>query len=199
MKVVIIGATGLIGTRIAETLEKNHQVVRVGHSGGELRVDITSGESIERLFAAVGRFDALVCAAGSAAFGPFTGLSDEDFRRSLQDKLMGQVNLVRFGVKSAADGASFTLTSGVLADNPIPGSAAVSLVNGAIESFAKAAALEMPRGQRINVVSPPWATETLEKLGMDASQGTPVARFVEPYVQSLEGKITGQVLEVRGA
>lgn len=196
MNIVLIGSTGLIGTEIGKALSARHEVVQVGHSSGDLRVDITSKKSIEMLFEKLGRFDALVCAAGSASFGNFTELGDEDFARSLSDKLMGQVNLVRAGIRHIADNGSFTLTTGVLAHHPIPGSAAVSMVNGGLESFVKAAALEMPRGVRINVVSPPWATETLEKLGMDTTHGTAVAKFAEAYREAIEGASNGAVIEL---
>ncbi len=99
--------------------------------------------------------------AGDAKFAPLTSLSDDDFTFSLRNKLMGQVNLVRYGMSAMRDGGSFTLTSGVLAQTPMVGSGAVSLVNAGLEGFVRAAALEAPRGIRVNVVSPPWVTETL--------------------------------------
>ncbi len=108
---------------------------------------------------------------------------------------MGQVNLVRLGLSSIGEGGSFTLTSGVLAHHPSPGSAAISLVNAAVEAFAGAAAIEMPRHARINVVSPPWVSETLRAMGRDPSGGLPVAVVAQAYVRSLEGTATGEVLE----
>src|SRR5437879_7764576 len=88
---------------------------------------------------------------------------------------MGQVNLVRYGLGSVVDGGSITITNGVLAQQPSRGSAAISLVNAGLEGFARAAALEAPRGIRINVVSPPWVTETLQALGMPPHGGLPAA------------------------
>ena len=137
----------------------------------------------------------MVCAAGQARFAPLVELSDDDFQFSLANKLMGQVNLVRFGFDAVRDGGSFTLTSGVLARAPMPGSAAISLVNAGLEGFARAAALEAPRGVRVNVVSPPWVTETLQALGMDPGLGQPAATVAQRYVQSVEGSQTGAVLE----
>jgi len=112
---------------------------------------------------------------------------------------MGQINLVRFGLDHVADGGSFTLTSGVLAQSPMPGSGAISLVNAALEGFARAAALEAPRGIRVNVVSPPWVTETLRALGMDASGGLPAARLANHYVEAVEGSRSGTVLNAASA
>jgi NAD(P)-dependent dehydrogenase (short-subunit alcohol dehydrogenase family) len=92
------------------------------------------------------------------------------------------------------DGGSITLTSGVLSHSPMPGSGAISLVNAGLEGFARAAALEAPRGIRVNVVSPPWVTETLQAFKMDVSLGQPVSKVAPLYVQSVEEKVTGQVL-----
>jgi NAD(P)-dependent dehydrogenase (short-subunit alcohol dehydrogenase family) len=117
---------------------------------------------------------------------------------SLSNKLMGQVNLVRFGVPSVADGGSFTLTAGLLARQGARNAAAVSLVNAGLEGFARSAALELPRGLRVNVVSPPDVAETLRARGQDPSRGLPVADVARAYVASVEGRQTGTVLDPRG-
>ena len=132
-----------------------------------------------------------------AKFGPLTELTDADFQLSLFNKLMGQVNLVRIGFSHITDRGSFTLTSGVLSQEPMPGSAAISLVNSGIEGFVRAAALEMPKGVRINVVSPPWVKETLEAMGRDSSSGMPTATVAKAYVESVEGAKNGVVIDAR--
>ena len=196
MRVIVIGATGTIGQAVAEALADRHDVVRASHSQGEHRVDLASSDSIERLFQAVGSFDAVVSAAGRAIFKPLTDLADADFDLSLGNKLMGQVNLVRIGLRHVADGGSFTLTGGIFGRAPVPGSAAISLVNTGLEGFAAAAALELPRNIRVNVVSPPWVTETMVAMGMDPAPGTPAAQVAKAYVQSVEGQESGRVIEV---
>jgi NAD(P)-dependent dehydrogenase (short-subunit alcohol dehydrogenase family) len=194
MRIILIGGTGTIGSAVYKLLSTSHEVLRGARTGGEVRVDMTSPESIREMFEKVGRFDALVCAAGQARFAPLEKLSDEDFAFTLANKLMGQVNMVRLGMEHVADGGSFILTSGVLAQQPMPGSAAVSLVNAGLEGFMRAAALEAPRGIRVNVVSPPWVRETLEKLGMDAAPGMPAAQVALAYQKSLESLCTGEVI-----
>lgn len=197
MKIVLIGATGTIGTAVARALADRHELVRVSHSKGERRVDLAAKTSIERLMEDVQPFDAVISAAGQAAFKPFQELSDDDFQLSLSNKLMGQVNLARIGLRYIKEGGSFTLTSGVLARQPMPGSAAISLVNSGLEGFVLAAALERPRGIRVNIVSPPWVRETLHALGMDPSGGMPAADVARAYVHSLEGQGNGEIIDAR--
>ena len=198
MKVLVVGGTGTIGRAVADALRAaGHEVVSAERGGGDLRVDITSPESVQALFAQAGRVDAIVSCAGGAAWKPLDQLTDEDFEMSLHYKLMGQVNLARYGADSVADCGSITLTSGVLASEPMPGSAAVSLVNAGLEGFARAAALDLPRGIRINVVSPPWVTETLQAMGMDTSIGMPAAQVAGAYLDAVGGAHNGQVLDAR--
>ena len=197
MRVIVVGATGTIGKSVVKLLAQEQEVVKVAYKSGEYRLDMAQKDSIEKLFQEVGPFDALVCAAGVARFGPLSELSDEDFQLGVSGKLMGQINLVRVGLKHINDNGSFTLTSGVLSQHPMPGSASISMVNAGIEGFARAAALELPRGIRINVVSPPWVKETLEALGMDSSIGIPAQQVAQAYRASVAGTRTGNVINAR--
>jgi NAD(P)-dependent dehydrogenase (short-subunit alcohol dehydrogenase family) len=197
MRIIVVGATGTIGKSVAKLLMAEHTVVKAASRSGEFRVDITRKESIEQLFREVGPFDALVCAAGVARFAPLGELSDEDFQLGLDSKLMGQVNLVRAALNHIADNGSLTLTSGVLSQQPMPGSSSISMINAGIEGFVRAAALEMPRGIRINAVSPPWVKETLAALGMDTSIGMPAERVAQAYRSSITGARSGVIINAR--
>lgn len=197
MRVVVVGASGTIGSAVVAALSARHDVVAVGNKQGAIRVDLASADSIQQMFQTVGTFDALVSTAGRAAFAGLDDLKDTDFQLGLSNKLMGQVNLVRIGRQFANDRASFTLTSGVLSREPMKGSASISMVNAGLEGFARAAALELPRGMRINVVSPPWVTETLIARKMDPSIGLPAATVAKAYLASVEGTATGQTLDPR--
>lgn len=196
MRVLVVGATGTIGTAILAALAPRHEVIPASRSGAPHKVDLADADSIAAVYDAVGKVDAVVSAAGQAAFGPLPRLSDADFALSLGNKLMGQVNLVRRGLDHLTDGGSFTLTSGALARYPAPGTPALALVNGGLEAFVGAAALDLPRGLRINVVSPGWVTETLIALGMDPSAGTLAAVVAQGYVESVEGSFTGRVIAI---
>jgi NAD(P)-dependent dehydrogenase (short-subunit alcohol dehydrogenase family) len=196
MKIIVVGATGTIGKAVTAALGRSHEVVAVSRTGA-VKADLLDSGSIRRLFDSVKDVDAVVCCAGGAAWKPLAQLTDEDFDTSLRNKLMGQVNLVRTAMQHVRDGGSITLTSGVLAQEPMPGSAAVSLVNAALEGFVRAAALDAPRGLRVNVVSPPWMTETLSAMGMGGVYGIPAAECAKAYVAAVEGRENGQTIAAR--
>jgi len=195
MRILIVGATGTIGTEVVKALAAGNEIVAAARKGADIVVDIQDPQSIQAMYRALGKVDAVVSAAGSGGWGPLAQLTDEDFERSLRYKLMGQVNLVRYGFDNVSDGGSFTLTSGILARSPMLGSGAISLVNSGLEGFARAAALEAPRGIRVNVVSPPWVSETLVAMGSDPSGGLPSEKVAKAYVASVTGSQTGAVIE----
>ncbi len=197
MRILVVGGSGTIGRAVVDALAARHEVVTAGRGSGDLRVDYTSGESVRAMYARVGTVDAVVSCAGGAAFNALAKLTDAELAHTLSHKLMGQVNLVRHGLDAVADGGSFTLSSGVLNREPIPGSAAIAMVNSALEGFAVGAAIEMPRGIRINVVSPPWVSETLRQMGQDPAGGMPAAEVARAYVAAVEGGENGRTIDAR--
>ncbi len=197
MRVIVIGGTGTIGSAVVKRLSTRHEVVVVGHKKGTFQVDLASPDSITSLFKAVGTCDAVVSTAGVAKFASLDDLTYDDYFIGLKNKLMGQANLVRIGKPFITNHGSFTLTSGVLSQNPMKGSCAISMVNAGLEGFVRAAAIDLPRGLRVNVVSPPWVTETLIARGMDPSIGIPADQVAQAYLASVEGTMTGQTLDPR--
>ena len=195
MRLIVIGATGTIGKEVAASLSRRHEVIGVTRHSDPVRVDITSAASIRALFEALGPVDGVICASGAARFKPLGQLHDEDFAFCLHNKLMGQVNVVRESLGRVRDGGVVVVTSGILSRAPAPGGSAISMVNAGLEAFVRAAALEASRGVRVNVVSPPWVTETLTKLGMDPKGGLPASTVAQSYVRAVEGSMTGEVLE----
>jgi NAD(P)-dependent dehydrogenase (short-subunit alcohol dehydrogenase family) len=195
MKIVVVGSTGTIGAAVVRALARSgkHEIVGVSRQT-EPALDIEDPAAIPAFFKAISGIDALVSCAGNAVFKSLAQLTDADFERSLHSKLMGQIGLVRAALEHLADHGSVTLTSGILAQRPMRGSAAISMVNAGLEGFVRAAALEAPRAIRVNVVSPPWVTETLEKLGMEVAAGLPADTVANAYVAAVEGKFQGQTL-----
>ncbi len=198
MKIIVVGAEGTVGRAVMAALGKRHEVVTVGRSTGDVRCDVTSRAAIEALYKQVGRVDAVVATAGHTPFAPVTALTETQFLSGLTDKLMGQVNLVSAGIEFLNDGGSFTLTSGILARDPVRMGACATMVNGAVEGFVRGAAIEMPRGIRINVVSPGLLEESAVKYDGYFPGHIPVssARVGQRYLKSIEGAMTGQVIEV---
>lgn len=198
MKILLIGAHGTIGSAVDHELSQRHEVIRIGRTRGELQVDISDSASIRRLFEQTGKFDALISATGRVTFAPLGDMSADDFTLGLENKLMGQVNLLLIGREFANDGASFTLTSGILNRDPIRTGASAALVNGAIDGFVRSAALELPRGLRINAISPTVVQEAMGSYAPYFRGFKPVnaAEVALAYAKSVEGLQTGQVYQV---
>src|ERR1700748_1306127 len=154
MKIILVGATGTLGRAVDSALSPRHEVVRVGRKGGDLQVDVADPKSIEKLYAKTGEVDAVISATGDVHFGPLEEFTQPHFEVGLRGKLMGQVNLVVLGIKHVRSGGSFTLISGQIHADPIRMGASGAMVNGGLEGFVRSAALELPRGLRLNLGSP---------------------------------------------
>ncbi len=198
MRILIIGGHGTIGRAVAAELDKTHEVIRVGRSSGGLRVDLTNFASVQEMFAEAGALDAVVTTTGKVHFGPLAQMTPEQFTVGLQDKLMGQINVVLAGQAHLRDGGSFTLTSGIIADEPIRDGSNATAVNAAIEGFVRAAATELPRGLRINAISPTVLSESMDSYGSYFPGFEPVsgARVALGYRRSIEGIQTGRVYRI---
>ena len=132
MKIILIGATGTIGQKVHERLQENHEVIPAGFKDGDYQVDIADKDSIQSLFDQVGKVDAVISTAGLSAFGALDELTDEQFSLGWNNKLMGQINILRVGQPFIREGGVILLTSGMLANEPMPGSASTSATNGAL-------------------------------------------------------------------
>jgi NAD(P)-dependent dehydrogenase (short-subunit alcohol dehydrogenase family) len=197
MKVLLVGATGTIGQKVQQRLAQTHDVIPVGYRDGDYQVDLGDKTSIQGLFDQVGNIDAIISTTGMADFAPLSELTDEQFDLGWHNKLMGQINLLRVGQAFMNKGGVILLTSGMLATDPVPGSALISAANGALNSFVKAASIELEDALRINTVSPVFVKETLEMMGMDSSTGVSAADTAKAYQAGLEGAMSGVVIDVR--
>ncbi|MEH8247722.1 short chain dehydrogenase [Aeromonas veronii] len=197
--VILIGAQGKMGQAALSGLGK-HKVITASRSGEgcDFQVDITSRESIERLYQNVGSFDAVVNTAGYCEYAPFGEMSDDQWQTTIQSKLMGQINLVNIGLNYINQGGSFTLISGILNIKPIPLAIADATTSGAIDTFVQCVAHELPRGIRINVVNPTVLEEAWDVYGemMPGFQPVPGALVGKAFERSVDGFISGQVLYV---
>ncbi|GGA85288.1 short chain dehydrogenase [Ornithinibacillus halotolerans] len=197
MRILVVGASGTIGKEICNVLA-HHDLIRAGRNGLDVSVDHTSVQSIKDMYSKVGKVDAVISAAGGANFASISELTPEINERGIESKLKGQINLVLLGLDYVNDGGSFTLTTGVMMDDPIRFGASAAMANGGVRSFVKASAIEMPRGIRINSVSPNIVQESWDRLEQYFIGFTPVpaSRVALAYRKSVEGAQTGQNYEV---
>jgi NAD(P)-dependent dehydrogenase (short-subunit alcohol dehydrogenase family) len=198
MMIPIIGGKGTIGRVVSEHLSKKHEILIGGRSSGDVLVDITDTLSIEAMFESIGRLDAVVCIAGEAKLASFDAMTEEDFYIGLKSKLMGQVNVVRTGRNFLNSGGSFTLTTGILADDPVVFTTSAAMVNGGIHSFVQAAALELRNDTKINVVSPGLVMDAVVKYEeyFPGHNPIPMKKVINGYVKSIEGNENGKIIRI---
>ena len=203
LRILVVGASGVLGRAVVAELGRRHEIVTAGSKSGAVRLDLADPASLVAGLKAAGPLDAVACAAGAVNYDPLddiapAAIGDSRYRLGLVNKLMGQVNLALAARDVLRDGGSITLIAGVLADEPIVAGSSASMVNGALESFAIAAAIELPRGLRINVVSPTVFEESMEGYGpfFRGFDPVPVARAARAFSRSVEGRQTGQVYKV---
>jgi len=197
MKVLVIGASGTIGCKVVEALAETHEVVKAGKGSGDVQIDITNPGSIRSALESIGQLDAIICATGDVAFNAFTSLSREEWDVGINSRLMGQVNLTQIASEYLNDNGSITLTSGIIADHPIAYGTSAATLNGAIQHFAKAVSNELPRGIRINVVSPSVVTESLGTYGdyFPGFHSIDAKDVAKSYIRSALGIESGQTFK----
>ena len=198
MKIIIVGAGGAVGKTAYDELSSRHEVIAVGRSSGDLQADIEDPDSIRRMYAQAGKIDAVVSAVGHGHFGPLDGMTSEEFMKGIDHKVLPQVNLVLLGLEHVNDGGSFTLTSGVLNRDPIRGGACAAAANGALDGFVRGAAVDMPRGIRINAVSPEVLEVSRERYDgfFRGHHHVSEAAVGLAYSKAVEGCVNGEVLIV---
>ncbi len=198
MKILIVGGNGTIGRKVTAHFKTDHSVIVAGRTKGDVPVDMESSTSIENMFAQTGTVDAIICIAGEAKWATFQTLSEEDYYIGFKSKLMGQVNLTRIGRSYVNPNGSITLTTGILADDPVEKTASAAMVNGAIHSFVKAASLELVNGLRLNAVSAGMVEDAYEKYKDYFPGHNPVSmsKVVNGYVRSVLGRDNGNIIRI---
>jgi len=194
MKILLIGGTGLLGSGVKKELEGRHEIICAARNNADVEVDISKPDSIKKMFEQVGKVDAVISATGSTHFGPLKEMTPEMNEITIENKLKGQINLLLLGMDYVNDNGSFTLTTGILMDEPIYCGASAAMANGGVTAFAKTAAAEAPRGIRINTVSAGVFQESSEELrglfpGFDP---VPLKKVALSFRKSVEGIQTGQ-------
>lgn len=198
MKILIVGGNGTIGSRVSAHFAKNHEVITAGRHSGDVTLDMADSGSILSMFEQIGKTDAVICTAGDAKWADFQTMTEDDFYIGINNKLMGQVNLVRIGKEYMHTGGSFTLSTGILADHPVLMSTSPAMVNGGIHSFVKAASLELKNNIRINVVSSGLVEDAVDHYGafFPGHNPIPMTKVVNGFVKSVEGAGTGEIIRM---
>jgi NAD(P)-dependent dehydrogenase (short-subunit alcohol dehydrogenase family) len=196
MRIIVVGGAGTIGRPLVEHLSGRHDIVVAGRRSGDIRVDISSADSVRAMYQRIGNFDALACAAGEAHFGPFGTMTEEELVLGVHSKLLGQVRLVLLGKSLISDGGSFTLMSGYVFDDPIPEATSFAIANGGVEGFVRAAALSLERHIRINAVSPGLAMDSNEQFGAFNPGRAPVPMhdIASAFQRSVVGWRSGEII-----
>ena len=195
MKIIIVGASGRIGKEVDKALSNSHDIVRVGLRSGDVQCDYTDIKSVRGMFEKIGEFDSLISVAGGdSTFKLFQDLDDEDYRYGFERKFLGQIRFLKYGKNTIRDNGSFVFTSGFLSHYPNPASIATGPLNAAVDTFVNNTAPMLPRGIRINVVSPAPIIEP----GQEGKGLVTAAETSKLFVQAVEGNITGQVLRAWG-
>lgn len=196
MKIIIVGASGTMGTHLSNELGKEHEIIRADRHGADVRVDITSPEAIESMYKKVGAFEALISTAGPTFVGPWDHLTDKTFRVGVEGKMMGQINLVLIGQHYIKPKGSFTLISGALTHDPQRNFANATAANAAIEGFVRAAAIELGNGIRINAVSPTVIENSPQYFPFFPGEIPVTMRQLEyGFRKSVFGANTGQIIK----
>lgn len=199
MRILLVGASGTLGQAVARHLGQQHEILAAGRRSGSLRVDLTDDASVRELFAQTGPVDAVISTTGKLHFGPLQQMTPEQFNVGLQDKLLGQVRLALAAQHHLNAGGSITLTSGIVSAQPIRDGANATAVNHALEGFVRAAALELlPRGLRINVVSPNVLVESMEAYGpyFPGFEAVTAQRAALAFQRAVEGIQSGETITV---
>ena len=198
MKIVIIGGKGTIGKKVSQHYSKEHELIIAGRTSGDIKIDISQTASIDKAFKEIGQVDAVVCIAGEAKWANFYDLTEEDYYIGIRSKLMGQVNLVRIAKNYLNPKGSITLSTGILADDPVVMTTSAAMVNGGIHSFVKAVNLEMENEIRVNVVSLGVVQDAYEKYKSYFPGHNPVSmdKAVNAYIKSIEGKGRGEIIRI---
>jgi NAD(P)-dependent dehydrogenase (short-subunit alcohol dehydrogenase family) len=196
MKIVIVGASGTMGTYLSNAFEKEHEVVRADRNNSDVQVDITSPEAIEKMYKKIGVFDALICTAGPTYVGPWKNLNEETFRIGVEGKMMGQINLVLIGQRYIKPKGSFTLITGALTHEPQKNFANASAANAAVEGFVRGAAIELENGIRINAVSPTVIENSPQYFPFFPGEMPVTMKQLElGFRKSMFGANTGQIIK----
>jgi NAD(P)-dependent dehydrogenase (short-subunit alcohol dehydrogenase family) len=162
--VVVVGGSSGIGYSTAELAKAEGADVVVASRNAErlqaaadklgakaIPTDVTSDDTVAKLFRACGAVDHVIVTAAQLRTGPFKTVAMDDVRSTMESKFWGAWRVAR--AAELRPGGSLTLVSGFLSIRPRPYAAIVASANGALESLTRALAVDLAP-VRVNCVSP---------------------------------------------
>ena len=164
-EMAVHGAKVVISSRKQDTCDAVAAALNVRHGAGtaiSVPANISSKESLQALVDktrhAFGRIDALVCnAASNPYYGPLAGISDEAFRKILDNNIIANhwlINMVAPEMLERGEGSITIISSiGGLKGSTVLGAYCIS--KAADMELARSLADEFgPRGVRVNCIAP---------------------------------------------
>lgn len=198
MKIIIVGGQGLIGKYLVSHFSRENEIISAGRNNADITVDLENYSSINSMFDQVQNVDAVICVAGEAKWLPFAELTEDDYYVGIKSKLMGQVNLTRAAINKINKGGAVILTTGILADHPVPMTSSAAMVNGAIHSFVQATSKDNTNGVRVCAVSCGLVQDAAEKY-KDYFPGHKIIsmeKMASAYYRCLHGDQHGHIEKV---
>lgn len=198
MKVLVIGASGTIGTAVYEDLRNDFDVFGASRNHPTHALDINNRNQVATMLKTLVPLDGIVVCAGTTPFGPFESLDQATFEKGFQSKFIGQVNVVWEALNYLSPNGAVVLSSGILAREPILGSSCAAAVNGALEAFVMATAAEYLGRMRLNIVSASVVEDAMAYYGktFQGFKPTSMSDLVVAYRRALTGPISGKTLVV---
>lgn len=193
MKILVVGGTGIIGNALVDLLRKEHEVIAIGKTKGDYQLDIEDPSAIQNMFEDFKDIDGMISTTGMAGVAPLNQLSNADFSLAVNNKLMGQINLLREGLKHIKEGGFITLTTGAASHTPFPGGAAITMACTGLEGFVKAVEVEKQNNIRVNVVRPAMVTESMELYKLDVPYSISAYDTARIYKAVMELPESGQM------
>jgi tRNA(Arg) A34 adenosine deaminase TadA/NAD(P)-dependent dehydrogenase (short-subunit alcohol dehydrogenase family) len=207
--VLVIGASGTIGSAVAQKLRENYEVLTASRCSGDFKVDLAAPETVRALDELIPQgVDHVVICAGASQYGAIGGFDADAWSANMESKLSANTRtalLLINDMRLLRDGGSITLTAGMASRMSTAAMVGLAVNNAGIEAFVRCAGVDLPRNLRLNALSPGLVKETVEKkithryTDLIASQElpdtVPVSVCVRHVCESVAGPMTGVVFD----
>lgn len=213
-----MGASIIINGRNKERLDEVFRQLTGGEENGhqEFQADLCDTDSLTNLVDNIPQVDGVVLCAGIIKTLPVKNINDAAIDEIFETNIISEIKLVSrlLKKKKLNHGGSVIFISSVSTFNVKVGNSLYSATKGAVNSFAKAMALEVSKMKtRVNVIQPGFVPSSILKnhgLGDDALQwyaerhplgfGTPsdIANACIYFLSDASRWVTGSIFTIDG-